>query len=99
MRSQALQHSQDLKQDLSHRVSLRMTNSMVTEFSNGNQEKSIVVNQKIIKKRASDSIDILIKMNMMECGKKTRDLEWLFGRKQRREESKGRFGNKIRKLE
>ena len=44
MRSQALQHSQDLKQDLSHRVSLRMTNSMVTEFSNGNLEKSIVVN-------------------------------------------------------
>ena len=94
-----MEHSQDLKQDLLHRVSVRMTNSMVTEFSNGNQEKSIVVNQKITKQRASDSIDTLIKMNMMECGKKTRDLERLFGRKLRRGESKGQFGKMIRKLE
>ena len=53
----------------------------------------------MIKQRASDSIDTLIKMNMMECGKKTRDLERLFGRKLRREESKGQFGKMIRKLE
>ena len=53
----------------------------------------------MVMQRASDSIDTLIKINMMECGKKTRDLEWLFGRKQRQEESKGRFGKMIRKLE
>ena len=53
----------------------------------------------MVLQRASDSIDTLIKMNMMECGKLTRDLERQFGRKQRREESKSQFGNKIRKLE
>ncbi len=69
--SKALAHLPVLKQDQLRKASIWKANLLDMEFTNGNQAKNIVVNYIMGQLRDLDTIDTLIKMNMMECGQIT----------------------------
>ena len=69
--SKALAHLPVLKQDQLRKTSIWKANLLDMEFTNGNQAKNIVVNYIMGQLRDLDTIDTLIKMNMMECGQIT----------------------------